>query len=231
MNFIQFLNEKYKENLTEEEFRKILKEKCSKYDYEAPIWRGMSNSGDFVKVTGKDGFRQSANTSNHYTILIDHFTKEGNPLRSKSIICSTEHTYAKNYGAEVYAIIPYDDTIIGVVNNPDIWDVKVDFNSGYREEIDELNNLYTKKGIKDTSYETIKNGIIKLIEKGDEEIIEIFGDDISVIDRELKDAYSPEFLNFTYMTNKEYYKYYGNSELWISGPCIAVKKELYTKIF
>ena len=79
--------------------------------------------------------------------------------------------------------------------------------------------------------EYYKNEIIKLIEKGDEEIIEIFGDDISVIDRELKDAYSPEFLNFTYMTNKEYYKYYGNSELWISGPCIALKKELYTKIF
>ena len=231
MNFIQFLNEKYKEELTEEEVKKIINEKCKNFDPETPIWRGMSNSGDFVKVTGKDGFRQSANTSNHYTVLIDHFTKEGHPLRSKSIICSTERAYAKNFGSEVYAIIPYDNTIIGVVNNPDIWGVKVEFNSGYREEIDELNNLYTKKGIKDTSYEIIKNGIIKLIEKGDEEIIEIFGDDTSVIDRELKDAYSPEFLNFEYMTTKEYAKYYEESELWIGGPCIAVKREIYKKLF
>ena len=49
MNFIQFLNEKYKEELTEEEVKKIINEKCKNFDPETPIWRGMSNSGDFVK--------------------------------------------------------------------------------------------------------------------------------------------------------------------------------------
>lgn len=230
MKFIQFLNEKYKESLTEEEVKKIIAEKCKNFDHGNPIWRGMNNSGDFTKITGQNGYRESANTFNYYTVLIDHFSKKGMPLRSKSIICSTEHSYAKNYG-DVYAIIPYDDTIIGVVNNPDIWGVPVEFNSGYREEIDELNNIYQSKGIKSDSYSSIKDGIIKLIEKGDTKIIEIFGDDPSRVDVELKDAYSPEFLRFDYMTSKEYDKYYKNSELWISGPCVAIKKEIYKKIF
>lgn len=231
MKFIQFLNEKYKESLTEEEVKKIINEKCKNFDPETPIWRGMSNSGDFVKVTGEKGFRKSANTTNHYTVLIDHFSDNDAPLRSKSIICSTEKSYAKNFGNTVYVIVPYDDTIIGVVNNPDMWGLEVSFNSGYRGEIDELNVLYQKKGIKDISYETIKNGIIDLIKKEDEEIIEIFGDDVSKIDRELHDAYHPESLHFDYMNTKQYSKYYNNSELWISGPCIAIKENKFKNLF
>jgi len=74
MRLINFLNEIVEIKTTEEEFYKILKEKCSKnlkymLDNKFYLYRGIHNAkNQFLKFDGSKK-RKSAYTKNYYTIL------------------------------------------------------------------------------------------------------------------------------------------------------------------
>lgn len=226
MNFRQFLNEKYRDEITLEEAVKIFKEKCKNVDLEnGVLYRGVVNSNyaDYNILTGEEGERKSANTANHHTKIIDHNLKGTDyPLRSKSTICSTKIGYARIYSAgDPLVLIPFDGVKIGVCPRKDLWLTKVKFD-GITMEVVELNELYGIVGVKDDSFETIVDGIEKAVKAGKRMIGQIFTDDKSVKEH-LEDVYSIENLGFSLIENKDISKLKGSRECWIGGSCLAIE--------
>jgi len=63
------------------------------------IFRGKENSPDYGYVSPSKFKRESAHTSNYYTLIIDNSDKWSEfPERSKSIVCSTSEERASEYG-------------------------------------------------------------------------------------------------------------------------------------
>ena len=108
----------------------LINEHCSEWkwmlDDDCPIWRGDKNwSFEGAVVDTSKSVRASQNTNNISTLLLDMVAKKnGFPLRSKSIICSTDDDYAESYGS-TYAIFPFNDAVIGAVNSTDLHDLEV----------------------------------------------------------------------------------------------------------
>jgi hypothetical protein len=88
------------------------------------IYRGIDNTdiASAFEITGKSTTpRKSANTTNHYTLLIDNLPSwRGFPKRSQSIICSTSNDKASMYG-EVFVVFPIDGAKIGICPEDDIF--------------------------------------------------------------------------------------------------------------
>lgn len=89
--------------------------------YEYGIYKGMQTSiaphfGDASTFT-----RQSANTRNYYTLLVDSSDNwEAFPPRSKSWICSTSSDTARGFG-NAFVVFPKDNEHIAVCNSSDFW--------------------------------------------------------------------------------------------------------------
>lgn len=86
------------------------------------IYRGIKSIAIDSKYVDPTQFiRQSANTSNFYTTLIDNLPSWSKyPKRSKSLVCSTDHHYAHGYGS-TYLVIPMDGVPIGICYAEDFW--------------------------------------------------------------------------------------------------------------
>ena len=83
--------------------------------------------------------RESSNTTNHYTIIMDNseYWKDY-PKRSESIICTTSIDKSNMYG-ETYLIFPLDTkSKFGIASNEDIW---TSFN------LSNFNNILKNDGI------------------------------------------------------------------------------------
>jgi hypothetical protein len=90
------------------------------------LYRGdKSFSGDFVSLDLSDMVRTSRDSNNLYQLMMDNSTSLSSfPKRSNSLICSTSVTGARNYSTNVYAIIPYDNTMIVVGEQDDFPETK-----------------------------------------------------------------------------------------------------------
>ena len=132
-----------------------IKEKCSDIvaNYKSQtghaIWRGDPGLTASYMLKPQNGNRKSANTTNHYTVLLDSNPKNKDwPPRSKSIICSTSFHAAQGYGRGngMGVLFPYDGTKIGVVNRPDFWSVKVSLapSVGRPQSMPNLNKFWFK---------------------------------------------------------------------------------------
>jgi hypothetical protein len=87
------------------------------------IFRGINNSGrgNFHFVQPKNFSRKSANTTNHYTVLMDNSVYwRAYPKRSESIICSSDPLQASSYGY-LFFVIPEDVSKILLCPKLDIW--------------------------------------------------------------------------------------------------------------
>lgn len=86
------------------------------------IYRGIQETNDvFLYVDPSKHTRQSANTYNYYTLLMDNLPQWKNyPKRSKSIICSSDKKTSYDYGT-LYRVFPFDTAKIGVCPSEDIW--------------------------------------------------------------------------------------------------------------
>jgi len=141
MRYKQFLNEGRSKAITQDVAFETIKDKCKNaykaYTNNQIIYRGYSNyMGQYAIIDPKSGKpRKSANTSNHYTILIDNSPNwKGYPKRSQSLICSNSYGYSKGYG-KVYEVFPYDQgTKIGICPERDFW-------FSFEEGIGETNSL------------------------------------------------------------------------------------------
>jgi hypothetical protein len=110
--------------ISAQEAEDLIMTKCSASLQSTQIYRGVkSHSMNFALVDPTKGSpRISANTDNYYTLLIDNLPAwRAYPKRSKSIICSTSLSIADSYGT-VYRVYPFNNAIIGVCTDIDIWD-------------------------------------------------------------------------------------------------------------
>lgn len=246
---------KYKTLVSSQKAKELLDRYC-KDAYESrftPIVRGMSAMlNGFGIIQGDKGHRKSANTSNEYTLILDHtLGSKGYPLRSKSIICGNYKNkhYASEYGDKLFAIIPFDDVAIGVVPHYDIWLVRTTL-FGCNDSLENLNEKivrtikgiipdYDIKNFNDLT-EKFYSVIVKLKKERDynNTMFEVFKKAKSVkslqdVVNEFERAYSEDALKMKLATTKEHHVYNDGREheLWIGGPCVAIEAQLYNNMF
>lgn len=197
---------------------------------------------DYLLIEGQKGGRQSQNTSNHYTLIIDKLLKDYHsyaPQRSKSIICTNSIKKAHGYGNS-YIILPFDDTEIGMCEYDDMWESHVHL-AGMNLQISKM-NLYLKDIIKSPkSYQEIVDAMVDDLKSDNptkfmREIVSAYKenngiddeDDIDfaeVVENSLYDAYDPEHaLNMKFGTYKELEinELDTDHEFWIGGKVIAI---------
>lgn len=220
----------YYKRIDFDEMVSLYKKHCTNNHIE--IYRGTkSDHGKYNIIEGQKGGRKSENTSNHYTVFLDELIAEENksyPLRSKSIIATTQISYAKKYGA-VYNVIPFDDTWIGIVPSQDIWDIEVKLNNGKYLGIQQLNEVFMKAGVDDTDIYDVANQIENEIddETYDKHLSKVFGERKD-IEKKIREIYSLSKLGLKFVQAKDYKG--SNGELWIGGKCLIIESETYDNI-
>ncbi len=240
MGFKEFLNEQrendYKTEISIEQAKEIFKKYCKNCDLERPLWRGMRGKNPSFILEGNKGSRKSINAKNYYTLLIDHFVQKkfgpNYPLRSKAIICASNSEVGEvtSFGPDVYAIFPYDDVLIGVFPKADVWAIKFTQN-GVSLGSMRLNGMYEDAGIPDTNYESIVSALKKYMSDENtsksDRLYKVFeGQDVEKTLEEMYiDGLQVEFIN-----NKKAHSLRDAREMWISGKCLAIKKEVYFEL-
>lgn len=168
MKFAQFLTEElensdgYMKAITKEQTIDLLKKYCSD-SLDNPLWRGQkSKRGEYLLAEGSKGSRKSRHTSNYYTMIIDHLLKERGssyPLRGASLICTTNKSKAGRYGNATYAVFPYNDTVIGVCEDEDIWDTTFHI-GGSIWSISSINDQYSDWELNEANFNTFINELV-----------------------------------------------------------------------
>lgn len=162
-NYKLFL-ESRRQPISKQEAINIIKSNCKEFlvDKKTKIFRGVDSDEDpdFVLVKPSEGLlRRSANTSNHYTLIIDNSERWSHfPKRSKSIICTTSPGHAHDYG-HAYCVIPFDNANIGICPENDIWTSFVE--SGIHN-LDSFVYDLSKLGISDYDFESMVSDFKKI---------------------------------------------------------------------
>jgi len=234
-------NQKYRFPLEEVKAWKMIARYCKDAvpDLNTPIVRGMRGSSAEHKVQmfhGAAGERESANTSNYYTVILDHVLSPlGFPKRSASIICANwkNRGHASGYGT-MYAIIPFDGVKIGVCPYHDMWETEI-WIGGRFNTIQRWNREFKQEGVKDSdTYEKMVETLeLRAETKDEEENGWRFSDERWLKaflngkgDETLKKAYSKPFKLTT--TKEAAYNDGKKHEVWIGGKCIAIEIKLFT---
>ena len=241
MKFATFLLEsKHKQSITTEKAIEIAKQHCSK-SLHVELWRGGNFYDDCYLMDTSHTVRRSANTSNHYTIILDKFLGEKDlPMRSKSFIMTGEHGTSKSFGTS-RRIIPFDDAKIGNTGKEDLW--YVDLNSKVDMGFGDFSALYSRLDVNDKSYDQIVKDTLNLLKKlretdeddldrDMENFLKLFKDadlDIKSIELELKNIFDFDSIGFKFYTGATAPKYTIH-ECWLSGKALAVTDEIYDEI-
>lgn len=225
----------YKSIITIDEALNIFFDKCDK-NHNLDIYRGIrvNRLGDNDKtperygvcniIEAQKGHRTSMNTTNHYTVILDELIKEKDinyPLRSKSIITSTQRAYAMEYG-DLFRVVPYNDVVLGVVPTHDIWRVTM---KGYT--IKQINDFMSDVGIKATNIKDISKQIENLSDDEFDKLHGLF--ERGNIEKSIRELYDLDTLDFEFV-NSSKYKTNNHSEVWIGGKCLLIDEKIY-KIF
>lgn len=165
-----YLNEAIShKSLKEKEALKLLESKCKANRKYKTIFRGdgdfnYDEDGPFFFhfPAGSRAERKSANTSNHYTLLIDKFLDcwKGWPKRGKGIICSSAYNRANGYANgwnDVLIMVPEDNTPIAVCPEEDIFDSFKRVGDLGFEYMSHFNDMLGDIGIDDTESNIRKN--------------------------------------------------------------------------
>lgn len=231
----------YRHEIPLEDALKLLKSHCGDaLKLARPLYRGMSDPSDdeegVYMVHAQGSVRKSANTTNHYTVIMDHFLPHlGYPKRSEAIIFTNAHNTARAFGS-VFAIFPYDGVKIGVCAYGDLWDTPYFRigNSSDKYLIHQWNGVLTRMGLPSGSYLELVDAIKeKMRESGTphaDQLIQMFGTPGNV-ESALEEAYSPDTLQLNLATTKNIDDFADRErELWTGGKCIAIKLTLWNKI-
>lgn len=240
MKFIDFLKESteevYKSKVNfDDMIDKIKKEYGKLPELDEVVFRGMTGEENAYILNAKSRNRVSGDTSNHYTIIFDEYLKKKNlPLRSRSLICSTKPSRARDFNSNLFVIIPVNkDSTIGVVNKEDIWDLKLQNKDRLRYGVNKFNDLYSKLDIPDSSFDDIVKGIEKNItppwDNDSKQLLAKYFDNKSDIKKQLMDYYDLEKLGATFETIKTASKK-DNTEVWISDKAYAIQYEIYEQM-
>lgn len=116
--------------LTEEEFYKILKDKCENWVSDPVYLQRTKNrlDGEFTYINPKVHFREpfidkdSGVASKHHTLLMDNLPSwEGFCKRSESIIFISKPLLTSSFGTYYYFVIPYDNANFSMAPGMDLW--------------------------------------------------------------------------------------------------------------
>lgn len=216
----------YKTDLDDtHEVWELLNKHCKDAIGTLPIVRGMNTfKKGFGIIHGEAGGRESRNTSNHYTVILDAVLPKDYPKRAKSIICANwkGRYHAKNYGT-LHAILPFDGVKIGVCPEDDMFGTEVTLGNK-TQAISRWNSFYYNQDITDSSYKALISDFKDVLKRKD-----LFGLDENTIAQTIAEAYVKPFKLATTKT-AEIYNDGGPHELWIGGKCIAIELSLYRKV-
>ena len=237
-----------------------LNQHCSKSIVMAqyPLWRGMKNhTEEIIVIDPSTGERQSQNTSNHYTQLIDNSPYyAGWPKRSKSLVCSSGFTYASAFMPSssvfddgpvtggTYAIFPFDGVKIAVCPRKDLWDTPValprigaDYGTAFNpfDNLNDFNYLLRARFQLPADY----TGMLARTQTSE------FSSDLisfqslrnvkNPISAEdfipyIQKAMSPKATGMKLMSASQYASYKpANRECWVGGPVIAIRRDMFDK--
>lgn len=234
MNLKQFLYESYKQDKTLQEAFNLASINCSDAlkHWNIPLIRGTNLSGDAYILEGEVGFRKSKKSKNYYTIIFDEILPPlGYPKRSKSIILGnySNRSYAESYGTS-FIILPFNDINIGVCPERDIFNTKTSIIFNNKKPVLHILNDFFE-GIKapDNSYNNLVNYIEKILQNPKDIHYETTKSIFTSgnVDKKLRNAYSPKNTKMKLETSKTVYDIKDKKELWISGKCIAIRKDKY----
>lgn len=197
--------------------------------------------------------RSSAHTTNHYTVILDNTpSMQGFPKRSKSLICTTWESKARDFSGsgDPFIIIPFDNVDIGVVNSGDMWDIEIELFGGRPREIDRINRLWDKLGLptENASWpkwikfaeacngpkaEEYQNKITQAISDchyydmlRSNPVEQIASNLLSYIDI----AYSPKNTGVSLATTSDRHDFEQTTEVWVGGPCLMMTKKAWFKV-
>lgn len=143
MRLYQYITEGRSRQITKEDALELLNTKHSDaYKSKTHIYRGISGSTlPFLYTNPQVGEpRQSKNTKNYYTLIIDNSSVWRNfPKRSRSLICTTDRDYSYSYGRP-YNVYPENGAKIGICPYDDIWGSFEEFNGKISMPLDDMND-------------------------------------------------------------------------------------------
>jgi len=211
---------------TEDEIIALIKANCKDAlkSINTPIVRGMTKmKNGFGIIHGEAGGRKSANTTNHYTVILDEALPDY-PKRSASIICANweNRDYTYGYG-KMHVIIPFDGVKIGICPERDMFYSEVKLGDRV-QRIHRWNDFYENNDIRDDSFAHLVEDFQTLLERRDLWGIEDHKDHLAEY---LKQEYSVPFDLATTATAQKYNQADQEHELWIGGKCIAIERDLF----
>lgn len=238
MRFKDFLKEaKHRQDISVEKARELIGDNCSDMNFTKPFWRGsMKANEECYIIQGDQGGRSSANTSNHYTVIMDEFLPaKGFPKRSASIILTNNHgeEYARGYSSSqgsnrgLYAIFPFNGVPIGVCDNEDIWHTRTEIGRSHAKTLEKWNNWFDSNDVPDYSFEDLVQGIKDGLEDEHSGLDSVF-DSASTVERDLRQAFTPPMLPLKLATSATVPED-KDRELWIGGKCVAVRQDIWAQ--
>jgi hypothetical protein len=113
--------------LSEDEFKNILKSECKEYINNPILLQRskQSKSSKFGFIDPTKFYRnplEGSTGSKHHQLLMENLPSWSKfPKRSKSIIGVTNQSYTSGYGLHRYLVIPFDGAEFGVAPDEDLW--------------------------------------------------------------------------------------------------------------
>lgn len=217
------------------------------YRADRAMMKSTLNSG-FSLADSSLTTRQSENTSNFYTIILDNIpSRKDFPKRSKSFIGSRSITRAQNYGrSNVVIMIPYDGVKIGAVNKDDMWDTKINVHNSIRR-IESYNwvwerffNALEKNSVKKKLNWQFFEKLDKALREKNPKTLDVFNDefcenttrkiDTTHFLKDIDDAYSPRATGHTCHTTENLPRIMSSSEVWVEGQCVLISEEMWNDL-
>ena len=221
----------YKQELSVERAAELIKAHCTDALKHAdiPLVSGKKKAtAAAYLLQGELGQRESANTSNHYTIIMDEVLPAlGYPKRSGSIILGNYANldYVEDYGT-VYAILPFDGSPIGVCPRFDIWHTQVNIGASF-DNLERWNEFFEGAGVPDYTFADMVTYLEEVLEDPyDSNFAKV--SDVFVkgkVEKQLRAAFDPKHAGFQLAATKNIYTRFANAprELWIGAKCVAVR--------
>lgn len=253
--------------LEEEKILEIIDKHCHNAKWmlenDRPIWRGdvsrnfhkSINSTGYVTVDSMLTTRESQNTVNYYTVLLDNLPAYKDfPKRSKSFVASTNKFKANFYG-DACAIIPYDDAKIGIVGENDMWDIRIPLFgkpmflenisrkfAQVRSRMETIPGMIDQKSSIWEFFQTLE----KLINEQDAYALEFMADVFKhgtnsysfykkflskkPLMELLNEALGPQNTGMKSVTSKDQDALFDSSEVWVSGKMLFIRDSEWSKL-
>lgn len=227
----------YIKQLSVEEAVSLIKENCKNIkSIDQVLWRGANDTNvEAALFEGQLSYRSSANTSSHYSLILDdQLSKMNLPLRSKCVISANNlnRRHAEQFGG-LYAIFPFDDTKLAVCPHYDMWDTETNIIS---YSFEEFNGILWELEIPDDSLEIIcnyiensKNNLYKKSNGEYDDLLDYLYSESSVIEAFNKMLDINE-CGFSFITTKELSSIDTEKEIWFGGKSIAVSEIILEEV-